>query len=410
MKKFAMAAFAATLMGGTAATSAELEVVHWWTSGGEAYAVAAFAEAFDATGHTWVDGAIGGSGDTARPIIISRIMGGDPPGATQFNPGLDADDLIDAGMMLDLTELAEEEGWRDIVFPPSQLDSCIRNDRVWCVPVNLHSGLWLWTNRHVYQDLGLEPPQNFDDVVATADVLRENGIIPISVAQGWALGNLATNLEIGVLGIEGFRRIYEHRDLEFAAGDVSRRSWEVLDEVRALIDPTEIVPQWNDAVSLVITGAAGANSMGDWAQGEFAVAEQVAGEDYDCLPGMGYNDVVDTGGDVFYFPANDDPEVTAAQLELASLMISPEVQVAFNLRKGSMPIRQDIDLSEANACMVRGLEILADLDNHVPSGAQMMDRDTINQIRDLRNEFVTDPGMDIDTAFAEFLSILENAP
>ena len=29
--------------------------------------------------------------------------------------------------------------------------------------------------------------------------------------------------------------------------------------------------------------------MGDWAQGEFAVAEQVAGEDYSCLPGLGVN-------------------------------------------------------------------------------------------------------------------------
>ena len=110
------------LMGGTA-SAAECEVTHWWTSGGEAAAVAEFQKAFDALGgDKWVDGAIGGSGDTARPIIISRIMGGNPPCATQFNPGKDADDLIAAGLMQDLTELATKEGWYDIVRPKSQIE------------------------------------------------------------------------------------------------------------------------------------------------------------------------------------------------------------------------------------------------------------------------------------------------
>jgi glucose/mannose transport system substrate-binding protein len=411
MKKAVVAALAATLLGGTASYAADVEVTHWWTSGGEAYAVAAFADALNATGnHHWVDGAIGGSGDTARPIIISRIMGGDPPEATQFNPGKDADDLIDAGLMLDLTELAEKENWKAIVFPPSQLESCTRNGKVWCVPVNLHSGLWMWTNRHVFEDNGLTPPKNWDELMAAAPTLREKGIIPLSAAQGWPLGTLAENVEIGALGIENFKRIYVNRDIEFAKGPESRKVWEILDQARQVIDPNEIVAQWNDAVSLVITGAAAANVMGDWAQGEFAVAEQTAGVDYDCLPGLGINDVVNTGGDVFYFPKNDDPDLTAAQLELASIMISKEVQVSFNLRKGSMPIRQDIDLNAANDCMKKGLAILGDINKHVPSGAQMMQRETINLIRDLRNEFITNKDMSIDDAFAQYISILESAP
>ena len=97
MKKFTVVAgLAAALMLGTSANAADIEVTHWWTSGGEAAAVAEFAKAFDATGNHWVDGAIAGSGDTARPIIISRILGGNPMGATQLNPGKDADDLIKA--------------------------------------------------------------------------------------------------------------------------------------------------------------------------------------------------------------------------------------------------------------------------------------------------------------------------
>ena len=110
--------------------AADVEVTHWWTSGGEAAAVAEFAKAVDATGDKWVDGAIAGSGDVARPIIISRILGGNPMGATQLNPGKDADDLIKAGLMLDLTELATKENWNDILRPTSQLDRCTVDGKV----------------------------------------------------------------------------------------------------------------------------------------------------------------------------------------------------------------------------------------------------------------------------------------
>ncbi|MBJ6719418.1 hypothetical protein I2750_03930 [Bacillus sp. PR5] len=77
------------------ASSANLEVTHWWTSGGEAAAVKVLAEKYDALGgDKWVDGAIAGSGSTARPIIISRILGGNPMGATQLNHGRQAEELV----------------------------------------------------------------------------------------------------------------------------------------------------------------------------------------------------------------------------------------------------------------------------------------------------------------------------
>ena len=76
---------AAAVIVASQASAVDLEVTHWWTSGGEAAAVSEFAKAFDATEHTWIDGAIAGSGGTARPIIISRILGGDPMHATQLS-------------------------------------------------------------------------------------------------------------------------------------------------------------------------------------------------------------------------------------------------------------------------------------------------------------------------------------
>ena len=126
------------------ASATELEVTHWWTSGGEANAVAELAKAFDATGNKWVDGAIAGSGGVARPIIISRIIGGEPMGATQLNHGRQAEELIEAGLLLDLTDVASENNWRNVIYPSNLLDACTVDGRVYCAPVNIHSAQWLW--------------------------------------------------------------------------------------------------------------------------------------------------------------------------------------------------------------------------------------------------------------------------
>ena len=86
-----------------------------------------------------------------------------------------------------------------------------------------------------------------------------------------------------------------------------------------------------------------------WVTGRRAnlqVAGQVAGKDYTCLPGLGVNEIISTGGDAFYFPVvEDEEEKSAAQDVLASTLLAPETQVAFNLKKGSLPVRGDVDLA-----------------------------------------------------------------
>lgn len=168
------------------------------------------------------------------------------------------------------------------------------------------------------------------------------------------------------------------------------------------------VQDWNLATNLVITGQAGGQIMGDWAQGEFQVAGQVAGEDYSCLPGLGVNEIISTGGDAFYFPLNRDPEVQAAQLELASMMMSREAQVAFNLAKGSLPVRGDVDLAAANDCMRKGLEILAS-GAILPDGNMTLTPDTQGQIEDLMVEFWNDPSYSAEDAQRLYAEIIANA-
>ncbi|MEW4458959.1 ABC transporter substrate-binding protein [Roseibium algicola] len=410
MMKALRAVLAATtaLCAATAANATDLEVTHWWTSGGEAAAVAEFAKAFDATGNKWVDGAIAGSGGTARPIMISRITGGDPMGATQFNHGRQAEELVEAGLMRDLTDIAEEGNWKEVIHPSSLLDSCTLDGRIYCVPVNIHSQQWLWLNNKVFEDNGLAVPTNWDEYAAAAPKLQEAGIVPLAMGQQPWQTTLAFQVLLTALaGPEAYTKIFGEKDAELAGSEEMAKVFQAAATARDMSKDSN-VQGWNDATTMVITGKAAGQIMGDWAQGEFQVANQVAGEDYTCLPGLGVNEVIMTGGDAFYFPKVDDPAITEAQGELAKVMLSPEAQVAFNLKKGSLPVRGDVDLAAANDCMKKGLDILAK-GNVIQSPDQLMSADSLTQVNDLFVEFFNNPSMTAEDAQSMFASIVGNA-
>ncbi len=407
-RSFAAALAATVVMPFAAAQATDLEVTHWWTSGGEAAAVAELAKAFDATGNKWVDGAIAGAGGTARPIMVSRITGGDPMGATQFNHGRQAEELAEAGLMKDLTAVAEKEGWKDIIKPASLLESCTIDGKIYCAPVNIHSWQWLWLSNAAFESAGVAVPKNWDEFVAAAPALEAKGIIPLAVGgQPWQSAGAFDVLMVAIAGKETFEKVFKEKDEAVAAGPEIAKVFKAADDARRMSKGTN-VQDWNQATNLVITGKAGGQIMGDWAQGEFALANQVAGKDYTCLPGLGVNEIISTGGDAFYFPVIDDAEKSAAQDVLASTLVAPATQVAFNLKKGSLPVRGDVDLAAANDCMKKGLDILAK-GNVIQGTDQLLSADSQKQKEDLFSEFFANPSMTVEDAQKRFADIIASA-
>ncbi|WP_394893712.1 ABC transporter substrate-binding protein [Mesorhizobium sp. AaZ16] len=408
--QFMTAAFAATvaLQFTAPAAAVDLEVTHWWTSGGEAAAVGEFAKAFDATGNKWVDGAIAGGGNTARPVMISRITGGDPMAATQFNHGRQAEELVEAGLMRDLTELATKEKWAEIVRPKSLLDGCTLDGKIYCAPINIHSWQWLWLSNKAFEEAGVPVPKNWDEFVAAAPALEKAGKIPLAIGgQPWQNSGAFNVLIPAIAGKDVFLKVYQDKDETVAAGPEIAKVFKAADDARKMAAKSN-VQDWNQATNLVITGQAGGQIMGDWAQGEFQVAGQVAGKDYTCLPGLGVNELISTDGDAFYFPKLDDPEQSKAQEVLASTMLNPKTQVAFNLKKGSVPVRADVDLTAANDCMKKGLDILAK-GNVIPAVNQLNTEDTNNQLNDLFVEFFKTPSMTPEDAQKRYADIIAAA-
>lgn len=190
-----------------------------------------------------------------------------------------------------------------------------------------------WLSHKAYADAGVDVPSNWDEFVAAAPALEAAGKIPLAMGQQpWQSSGAFGVMAIAIAGIDAWTAVNVDKDAAVAGGADYARVFEAAANARTFAANSN-VQDWNQATNLVITGQAGGQIMGDWAQGEFAVAEQTAGVDYTCLPGLGVNEIISTGGDAFYFPKQNDADIEAAQKELAALLLSPEVQVSFNLKK-----------------------------------------------------------------------------
>ena len=80
-----MAIVASTAAFADGHASPEAEVLHYWTSGGEAKSVAVLQEEFAANGGTWTDMPVaGGGGDAAGTALRARVLAGNAPTAAQI--------------------------------------------------------------------------------------------------------------------------------------------------------------------------------------------------------------------------------------------------------------------------------------------------------------------------------------
>ncbi|OAM76371.1 ABC transporter substrate-binding protein [Devosia elaeis] len=411
MKKFAVVAAMATAFLGSTAYAAELEVTHWWTSAGEAAAIAEFAKVFEEeTGNTWVDSALAGSGTGANPVIISRIIGGNPMGATQMNTGRDAEELIQAGLMRDLTDIVADLDIDSFYVDQELLEPCRYEGGLYCLPINIHSWDWLWLSTAAYEKIGQPVPTNWNEYVASWPALEEAGILPFALGTGWPINGIPGVLMAGIGGTDLVMQVNRDKNADAVRGPEFRKVAEAMDMLRSVVSPETMVPSFGDAGNQLLSGDAAGNIHGDWLQGDLQIAGGVPGEDYECLPALGLGTQLTGGGDSFYFPVlpeGTDPAVIEAQEQLARILISPEAQLKFNLVKGSMPIRTDIDLSGANACMTKALALL---DNGLlPSGDFSLSSDTQKQLEDLNLEFIADDNISVDDYVERYATIIDQA-
>ena len=339
------------------AVAADVEVLHWWTSGGEAAAVSVLKQDLETKGTGWVDMAVaGGGGDAAMTTLRARVTAGDPPTAAQML-GFTVTEWADEGFLGDLNAVAMEEGWDDVVPPAVQ--NFGKHDGKWvAAPVNMHRPHWVWSSAAIFEEVGLEPPTTWDEFFAAADAIEAAGYT--AVAMGGQPWQEATAWEAIVLGISPdlYKSALIDADPEALRSEGIVESFEIMRRIRGYVDDNFSGRDWNLATSMVINGEAGMQIMGDWAKGEVINAGLTPGVEVLCSVAPGTQGSFLFNTDFFaMFDVGDDKK--EAQLNMASAAMSPSFQETFNLAKGSIPARTDVPGDNFDICAQKSMADLA---------------------------------------------------
>lgn len=339
----------ATAMAQTAG-GGEVEVLHWWTSGGEARAAAALKQQLQQQGHTWRDFAVaGGGGDNAMTVLKSRVMAGNPPSAAQIK-GPSLQEWGELGVLTNLNDVARAGNWDNLV--PRVIGDIMKHNGNWiAVPVNVHRVNWLWTNPEVFRRAGARVPTNWDEFFVAAEALRRAGVIPLAHGgQNWQDFTLFESVALGVGGTDFYRSALVQLDQTALRSATMTRVLETFRRVKAHTDRNAPGRDWNLATAMVIRGEAGMQLMGDWAKGEFIAAGRVPGRDFGCVAAPGTANAFTFNVDSFaMFRLRSEANIRA-QRDLANAILSPEFQEVFNLNKGSIPVRLNMNLERFDEC------------------------------------------------------------
>ena len=343
----------AALMAGAALAEPKTNMLHQWSTGSDAAAIAKLGEMFTKAGGKWEQTSIAGHTANTLAKLRADVVAGNAPPAVQLK-GPEIAEWNETGMTASMDDLANAEGWEKVVAP--ELLPVMKPKGTWvAAPMNIHRINWLWGSKKAMDKAGVkELPKTWAEFNAACDKVVAAGLICLShLSADWTD---ATTFEVVVYGqsLDLFKKAFVQGDVAALGSPEMAKAF---DQMRLMVskymDKGIVGRDYDTASSMMGKGEAAFFIMGDWEIGVLGGAGFKYGTDYVCAqaptdwgkPGFILN------SDSIVFFKQKDPDFIAGQTLLAKLILSKEFQTIFNQAKGSIPARLDVDLSQGfNPC------------------------------------------------------------
>ena len=329
----------------------ELEVFHWWTGPGEAEAAeamfAALNEAYPEV--TVVQNPVaGGGGVSHRVVLQGRMAAGLPPDTFQTLGGAELKAYVDGGALEPLDDLYAELGYADVI-PGPLLDAVSIDGVPYVVPLNMHIQNILYYNQAWFDELGLEAPTNFEELMAACTAIKEAGLSENPLALGsqenWGATFILDSLIVELGGPEYYVSLHKG-EIDVTADETYRQALERLAQLNAeCVNDDHSALTWDQSVGLVSTEDSGMVIMGTWAIGAFISNGWEPGVDFGAVTFPQVPERILLFHPDAYGLATGAPHPDATRKWL-EVVASPELQIPTDVAQGGMFARIDIDPSE----------------------------------------------------------------
>ncbi|WP_210479333.1 ABC transporter substrate-binding protein [Naasia sp. SYSU D00948] len=201
--------------------------------------------------------------DTMRTVLQTQLQAGDAPDVFNWGSGPSfAGALAEAGLLYDLTDAYEEYDWPIYEFAKERVTV---DGKLIGIPGDLET-IGIYYNKQIFEDLGIDEPQNLGDLEAAAATILEAGIIPFAVSdqEGWQAGHLLSMTLSSKVGSEGIAALVEGEE-SWTSPDVleSLSLWKEWQDAGYLPEfPTSI--SYDSGAALYYSGEAAMLPTGSW--------------------------------------------------------------------------------------------------------------------------------------------------
>ncbi len=114
-----------------------------------------------------------------KQAIRVWLTSDNPPDVFSWFAGNRAEYFVDKGLILDITDVWEEENFYE-KFPKAFQSISVFDDKAYFLP---HNYYWwsVFYRESIFEEYGLEEPKTWDELLEVGETLKENGITPFAI-------------------------------------------------------------------------------------------------------------------------------------------------------------------------------------------------------------------------------------
>jgi len=283
------------------------------------------------------------STDAFRTALRASLSSNDPTALFSWWAGKNMDELVNSGFVADLSSVWDKYSDE---YSPGLRTAYMVGDKTYAIPAGI--AYWvMFYNTKVFDDLGLEPPTTWDELLAVCETLKNNGIIPMGQSVQGAWPPMIQFMEFLVRVDPDFYEALMDGRAKYTDPAVAEAFavWKQLMDNGYFSDPSTDL--FSEFPRLFADGQAAMIDMGTWYTGVLGSAGLTMGEDYDffLIPS-----IRPSAGPVVIYEATpilvaENSPYKAEALKIAEWWMSAEAQSEWGKQIGQFPSNTTSDVS-----------------------------------------------------------------
>ncbi|UPK45034.1 ABC transporter substrate-binding protein [Paenibacillus pabuli] len=226
-----------------------------------------------------------------RPSYLTKlrtlVASGEAPEFIDMDADPYAQQLADAGMLVDMKQFLDEQGLYDQFYEPALKYQELPDGSLYLLPMEYHLEM-TWYNKKIFAENNLAVPKTIEDMITVSKAIRDKGITPIAVdgVDVWPLLRYAAMIPFRATGNEFARNLSQGKSK--MSDEVGMQAANFAKEIGQYFQEGFATTDYTTAKNMFLNGEAAMYTMGTWEIPSFTednLPENLKGNvDYFYLP------------------------------------------------------------------------------------------------------------------------------